>query len=215
MSNSTQRELTIYMAHDRVTGKCYFGSTFQPLEKRIKQHIYYANKNSRCGHFYGILSKRPEKVFWLQIESHKVTIPNNADARYTNSVLRAHEQVWIDKYWDCEWLLNYKKNVTGFATGTQNPNCTPEWKANMKKILSGWRNPMAKHNRAWQYARECYDYYHLKNGIGYAKMREHINSTYNEKFSRSQFANLIKLFEEDWNPYEDDDWSKEFDKDIV
>lgn len=95
------------MAHDRVNGKCYFGSTFQTLEKRKKQHIYYAKKNKNKGHFYASLAKRPNSFFWIALKEI-----------YTKD--RKLEQEYLDKYFGLDWCYNIKNKANGAGTGSIN-----------------------------------------------------------------------------------------------
>ena len=200
--------IIIYMAHDRENGKCYFGSTFQPLEKRIKQHIYYANKKPR-GHFYAALAKRPEKFFWLKIGEYQ-SFPGD----------RSIEDQIIKKYWGQDWLYNQNSQAVGFATGKYNPNQTQEWKDLMNKKLSGknnpmygkgfkgdknpmfgtkpWNNPNGKNNRkVWRQAKELYTIWMENKKPGVRNL---------EKLTQFTISNLVgihKRFKTGWNPNED------------
>jgi len=199
------------MAHDRDNGKCYFGSTFQPLEKRIKQHIYYSKKKAR-GHFYSALSKRPDRFFWLKISEHE------ADCKD-----RSIEDKIIKTYWGQDWLYNQNPQAVGFATGEYNPNQTQAWKDLMKKRLSGKNNPMhgrglkgsrngmfgtapwenrnGKGNRAvWKEAKELFELWNNNNRPGARKLEKLTNG----KFTLSNLIGIHKKFRSGWNPSTDE-----------
>lgn len=139
----TTRTLKVYMAHDRVNGKCYIGSTVQSLEKRKRAHYYDATRNKKLkgktNHFQSALLLRPDKFFWMVLEEIEIEVENST----TSAELRKKEKEWINKFWGQDWLYNDKNSATGFGCGESNPNHTQEWKDMMSKKLSGENNPMA------------------------------------------------------------------------
>lgn len=211
-------KLIIYMAHDRKNGKCYFGSTFQSLEKRIKQHIYYAKKNTK-GHFYAALAKRPDTFFWLKISEH-----------YVESGDRSIEDQIIKKYWGQDWLYNQNPQAVGFASGKYNPNQTQEWKSLMKEKLRGknnpmygkglkgkknpmygtkpWNNPNGKNNReVWRYAEYLYTIWINRDKPGVRTLKKLTEN----QFSVSNLIGIHKKFKNGWIPHLDLeylDWKK-------
>lgn len=208
-------KLLIYMAHDRENGKCYFGSTFQSLEKRIKQHIYYAKKKLK-GHFYAALALRPEKFFWLKVSEHEV-----------KSNDRSMEDKIIKKYWGQDWLYNQNPQAVGFASGKYNPNQTQEWKDLMKERLGGknnpmynngfkgkknpmygtkpWNNPNGKQNsKVWKNAIYLYNVWMRNNKPGVKNLKKYTNN----EFSLSNLVAIHKKFKFGWVPSKDPDYLK-------
>jgi len=108
------------MAHDRENGKCYFGSTFQTLEKRIKQHESLSKKQTARGHFYNALAFRPEKFFWLVLQ----------ELHTTN---RSAEQEYLDKFFKLDWCYNVKNTADGAGFGESNCGRNPETVAKRSK----------------------------------------------------------------------------------
>jgi len=241
MTNSTNQTKTlyVYMAHDRVNGKCYFGSTFQGLDKRRKQHLAYAKKNKNKGHFYAALSKRPDKFFWIIVDSIEINI-EYTDSRKSKKELRNLEDMWINKYWGQKWLYNIKCVSTGFPPGKQNPNQTLAWRSNVSKKLSGannpmfnnghktsgekngmygtrpWNNPNNKNKTVWASAVEIKQLLENSPDIrGYKSLAKKYNNVYKTSLKETLFCHIYKMIKkEGWNPLKDKDWLK-FVKDIV
>ena len=201
------------MAHDRENGKCYFGSTFQSLEKRIKQHKYYAKKKPR-GHFYAALAKRPEKFFWLEVSEHEA-----------ESGDRTQEDKIIKAYWGQDWLYNQNPQAVGFASGKYNPNQTQKWKDLMRKKLSGknnpmhgnglkgeenpmygikpWENPNGKNNReVWKNAVYLYKIWADNKKPGVRTFEKILNGL----FLVSNLVGIHKKFKNGWVPTTDSEY---------
>lgn len=137
-----KRVLITYMAHDRVSGNCYFGSTFQTLEKRKRQHEYKAARQITKNQFLIDLKSRPEKFFWLELKREIFKIDESFTEKETIKS-RIFEKELLEKFIQEPWCYNKTKNAQGFHIGELNPNHTQEWKDLMSKRLSGKNNPMA------------------------------------------------------------------------
>lgn len=225
------------MAHDRENGKCYFGSTFQTLKERIYQHENYAKKNRSSGHFYRALAKRPEKFFWMVVDTAVIDL-DQQDSRSSKAEDRQLEEDWIKKYWGQDWLYNQKDSATGFAPGSNNPNQTPEWKEHISKLFTGsnnpmvgnghlvagerngmygtkpWNTPMAKDNPVWANAISIYNLYKESQHKTYGHLSDAYNKKYNASIKSTKFCHIHKMLKSGWNPIEDSDWCL-FIKDIV
>lgn len=217
------------MAHNRVNGKCYFGSTFQPLEKRIKQHYYRATTTKNPKSFHKDLKESPDSFFWIILSQE---IVDNRD----------NEERYLKAYCSVDWCYNQNNKASGFATGDLNPNQTQRWKQIMKEKLSGDKNPIHKHSHkitgslngmygrsawdnpnktkesceVWRKAKEVYAlFWCLGVNTGYKPLATAFNTKFKTHYKQTNFASIYKKLKGGWSPYLDLDWNKFFDKDIV
>lgn len=229
---SKNKDLIVYMAHNRINGKCYFGSTFQTLEKRKKQHVAKSirDKTSR-NEFYQDLKTNSEHFFWIELLIVK------------NAVSREAEETYLENFYRESWCYNIKNTAAGFATGEMNPNHTQKWKDTMKKKLSGKNNPIHKHSykitgsgngmfgrlpwdnpnktaqslEIWKDAKVVYNLYYCSGfNTSYPALAEAYNSKCQKSYKTTGFASIYKkIKKEKWSPYLDTQWIQFFDKDIV
>ena len=229
---SKNKDLIVYMAHNKMNGKCYFGSTFQTLEKRKKQHIAKSiREKATRNKFYQDLKANTDHFFWIELLKVK------------NATDRSPEEIYLKLYHKEPWCYNIKDTAQGFAIGELNPNHTQKWKEMMKEKLSGKNNPIHNHSHKitgsgnGMYGRASWDnpnksqesieiwrnakciymlYYCLGFNKGYKSLAKAYNSLYKKSYKVTGFASIYKkMKKEKWSPYLDKEWIEFFDKDIV